>query len=73
MVEKEKKELAILESFLPNMLSQEELEKIVKEVIDESGASTKKDMGRVLKEVMQRAKGRADGKLVSQIVSGLLK
>lgn len=73
LAEKEKKELSILESFLPKALSQEELQKIIKEVINELGASTKKDMGRVIKEVMSRTEGQADGKSVSQIVSGLLK
>ncbi len=73
LAQKEKKELAILESFLPKALSQEELEKVVKDVISESGASTKKDMGNVMKEVMNRVKGRADGKTVSQVVASLLK
>jgi uncharacterized protein YqeY len=73
LVQKEEKELAILESFLPEMLSEEELQKIIKDVIAELGAATKKEMGSVIKEVVARAKGKADGKTVSQIVSGLLK
>lgn len=72
LAEKEKKELAVLESFLPEMISEDKLKEIVTAVISELGASTKKDMGRVMKEVLARAKGAADGKMVSQIVSGLL-
>ena len=70
---KEEKELTILESFLPKMLSEEELAKIVKDVIAELGATTQKEMGGVIKEVIAKAQGRADGKTVSQLVSGLLK
>jgi len=72
LAEKEKKETAVLESFLPRALAQEELKKIIGDVIKETGAGTKKDMGKVIKEVLARTKGRADGKTVSQIVSGLL-
>lgn len=73
LAEKEKKELAILESFLPKMLSQEELRKIIGDVIKELGATAKKDTGMVMKEAMGRIKGRADGKEVNRIVSELLK
>lgn len=73
LVTKEKKELAILESFLPQAISQEELERIAKEVISSLGAPTPNDMGRVMKEVMAKVKGRADGKVISQVVSGLLR
>ena len=70
---KEEKELAVLEAFLPKMLSKEELEKIVKDAIAELGATTKKDMGNVIKAVMAKSQGRADGKTVSGLVAGLLK
>ncbi|MFH1752581.1 MAG: GatB/YqeY domain-containing protein [Candidatus Omnitrophota bacterium] len=73
LVAKEEKELAILETFLPNMLSEDELAKLVKEVIAELGAATKKEMGGVIKAVIAKAEGRADGRAVSQIVSSLLK
>ena len=72
LVEKEKKELTVLELFLPNMLSENELQTIIKDVICELGVSTKKDMGKVMKEVLARAQGRADGKTVSAIVSNSL-
>jgi len=73
LAKKEEGELAILETFLPKQLPEKELRKIIEDVIKEIGASTKKDMGRVIKEVMAKAKGQADGKAVSQMVSGLLK
>ena len=72
LVAKEKGELAVLEAYLPDMLSENELQAIVKDVIRELGVSTKKDMGKVMKEVLARAKGRADGKAVSSIVSNSL-
>ena len=73
LVEKERAELSVLETFLPKMLSEEELTKIIKDTIAELDASTKKDMGRVIKEVIAKAKGTADGRQVSRIASGLLK
>ena len=72
LVEKEKKELAILVAYMPEQCSPEELKKIAEETVKELGASTKKDMGRVIKAVMEKTKGRAEGKAVSQIVSGML-
>jgi hypothetical protein len=72
LVAKEKGELAVLEAYLPNMLSENELQAMVKDVILELGVSAKKDMGKVMKEVLARAKGRADGKALSAIVSGSL-
>ena len=68
LVDKEKKELEILESYLPQELSIEEVAKIVDEAIRESGATAMKDMGRVMKEVMTRTQGRADNKMVSDLV-----
>ncbi len=73
LAEKEKRELVILEAFLPKQMPKAELEKLIKDVIAETGASSKKEMGRVIKEVMAKTKGTADGKTVSQLVSGLLK
>lgn len=73
LVKKEEEELAILKSYLPEGLSEEETKKIAQKVITETGASSKADFGRVMKAVMQESKGRADGKLVSSIVQSLLK
>ena len=68
--EKEKKELEILETYLPKPLSQNELKEIVMEVVAKTGAKTINDLGRVMKELMPEIKkrGRAEGELVSQIV-----
>jgi uncharacterized protein YqeY len=68
----EEEELKILEEYAPKMLSRDEIAKIVQEVINELNA-TQKDFGRVMKEVMNRVKGSADGKLVNEVVRELLK
>lgn len=68
LVEAEQAELTIIEEFLPRQLSREEIEAIVTEVIDEVGAVSPKEMGKVMGPVMARVKGLADGKLVNQIV-----
>ena len=69
---KEKKEMEVLETFLPQPLSPEELERLVRDSIAESGAASKKDMGAVIKAVQAKAAGRADGKSISQCVGKLL-
>jgi uncharacterized protein YqeY len=68
LVKKETEELSILEEYMPEQLSAEELEKIVSEIIASTGASTMKDMGKVMAEVRERTGGSADGKTVSEIV-----
>lgn len=68
LVAKEKRELEILKAYLPPELSEEEISKIVDEVVASSGAATMKDMGRVMKEVMARTQGKADSKLTSDLV-----
>ncbi len=68
LVEKEQKELNIVLEFLPKQLTEEEIIKIVDETIGEVGATSIKDMGKVMKSVMEKVKGRADGSLVSKIV-----
>ena len=68
----EKVELALLKGYLPEQLSEEAVAEIVKTVIADLGAASKKDMGRVMKEVMVRVKGQADGKLVSRLVGAAL-
>lgn len=72
LVQKEEKELAILKAYMPQQLSDSELEKLVKSTIEELGATTKKEMGKVIKAVLEAAKDKADGKRVSQIASQLL-
>lgn len=72
LAEKERQEIAVLEVFLPAPLSPEELERLVRAAIQEAGATSKKDMGAVIKVVQARAAGRADGKLISALVGQLL-
>ena len=62
----------MVREYLPAQLSADEVRRIVKEAIDASGASSPKDMGAVMKLVMPKVKGAADGKLVNQIVGELL-
>jgi len=69
---KEKREISVLETFLPKPLSPEELEQLVKATIQETGAVSKKDMGPVIKAVQAKAAGRADGKTISGLVGKLL-
>lgn len=71
-VEKEKKELEILQKYLPKQLSEEEIKKLAKEAIKEIGAKEPKDMGRVMTELMPKVKGSAGGAEVSRIVKELL-
>jgi uncharacterized protein len=73
LVDKEKAELAVLKSYLPEELSHAQIEEIVNATITELGASIKSDMGKVMKAVQIKAAGRADNRLVSQIVSAQLK
>ena len=64
----EERELAVLEEFMPEPLSEEELEEIIDDVIAEVGATSVRDLGRVMADVMPQVAGRADGSLVSQLV-----
>ena len=65
-------ELAILETYLPQQLTDEEIEKIVRAVVAEIGATSMKEMGKVMSTAMPKIAGRADGKRVSQMVRQLL-
>ena len=68
MAEQESAEIAILERYLPSTLSPEEVENLVTAAIKEADASSRADMGKVMKIVQERAAGRADGKTLSQAV-----
>lgn len=72
IVESLKMELQILQDYLPAQLSAEELKAIVQEVINSVGATSKKDMGKVMAALMPKVKGRADGKVVNQLVNSFL-
>lgn len=68
LANKELKEIEIVQEFLPQPLSEEEIVKIVQQTISDLGASSIKDMGKVVKAVMEKVKGRAEGSVVSKIV-----
>lgn len=72
LADKEHKEMLIIKEYLPKPLTEDELNIVVKETIEEVGASTMKDMGKVMGMVSQKTNGRADGKVVSMIVKKLL-
>lgn len=72
LVEKEQAQLAVLESYLPKQLTEEELEQLIRETIDQLGVTSKKEIGKVMKTVMPKVKGKADGKVVNQIAQKLL-
>ncbi len=68
LAEKEEQELEIIQSYLPEMLSEEEIRDIARKKIDETGADSMADMGKVMGAVMPQLKGKADGALVSKVV-----
>jgi uncharacterized protein YqeY len=69
----EKAEIAVLEQYLPEELSEEEVLKLVEETISTLGATTRKEMGAVMKVLQERIAGRADNKIVSRLVGERLK
>lgn len=72
LAEKEKQEIAVLEPFLPRAFSEAELEELIRSTIQELGATSKKEMGAVIKAVQAKAAGRAEGKTISGMVGRLL-
>ena len=72
LADKEQREIDWFKKYQPLQLTRDEIEALVKKCVAETGASGKKDMGKVMAALMPQVKGRADGKLVNQIVSGLL-
>jgi len=70
--EGEKFELSVIEDFLPKQLTEEELKPIVQAAIEETGATSMKEMGSIMKVVMPKVQGRADGRQVNAIVKELL-
>jgi uncharacterized protein len=67
-VAREERELAVLEEFMPAPIAEDELERIVDDAIAETGATSLRDLGRVMADVMPQVAGRADGSTVSQLV-----
>lgn len=72
LVDLTNEEIKILLNYLPPQLSEDELEKIVKDAINETQAQTKKDLGKLMAVIMPKVKGKADGKQVNQIVAKYL-
>lgn len=68
LIEQTKAEMAVIEAYLPKQLTESEIETVVDETIQEVGAKDMKDMGKVMKTLMPKVKGVADGKVVNQIV-----
>jgi uncharacterized protein YqeY len=69
---KEASELEVLKAYLPPEISDEELESAIREIVASTGAQSKKDMGKVMKEASTRFKGRVDGKKLQELVGKLL-
>lgn len=72
MAEEEEFQAAIIEAYLPEQMSKEEIESILQGIIDETGASSMKDMGRVMGMASKQLAGKADNKTISEIVKGKL-
>jgi uncharacterized protein YqeY len=72
LASKEESELTMIRGYLPPELSTEELEAALREIVASTGAQSKKDLGKVMKEATARFKGRADGKKIQEIVARLL-
>ena len=72
MAEKEKKEMEILQAYLPEQLKEDEIRELAKEAIEQVGAQSPQDIGKVMAALMPKVKGKSDGALVSKIVKELL-
>ncbi|MCM2317315.1 MAG: GatB/YqeY domain-containing protein [Thermoanaerobaculia bacterium] len=72
LADKEKRELAILETYLPKQMSDAALEEIIEAIIAATGAASKKDTGKVMKEIMAKHRDEVDGKKVQEILGRLL-
>ena len=72
LAEKEKAQLAIIEEYLPKQLGEDDLRGMIKDAIQEQGAVGMKDMGKVMKALMVKAKGKVDGKVANNIVKEML-
>ncbi|HDQ04293.1 MAG TPA: GatB/YqeY domain-containing protein [Deltaproteobacteria bacterium] len=72
LVEKEEAELKVIQEFLPQQLSEEEIEELIKKAIAEAGAVSVKDMGKVMKILMPQIVGKADGKVAGEKVKAIL-
>lgn len=72
LADKENAEISIIQAYLPEQLSSEKLDEIIQSAIKEAGVASAKEMGKLMKELMPKVKGKADGKLVNQRVKEIL-
>lgn len=72
LIDNLKSEINVLLQYLPQQLTEQELEEIVREAVNETGASSAKDIGKVMKAVLPKVKGRADGGMINQIVKKVI-
>lgn len=72
LADKEKQEMALLEKYLPEQMSEDDIRSLVKEAISQTGATSPQDMGKVMGALMPNTKGKADGSVVSRIVKEML-
>ncbi len=72
LADQEEKELGVIQEYLPEQLTPEEIESVVKKTVAEVGASSPKDFGRVMSAAMKELKGKADGKVIQEIVKKAL-
>ena len=72
LVDKETAEMEIIQTYLPEQMSEDDVKKIIAEIVESSGATDIKDIGKIMGPAMAKLKGKADGKLVQQIARSLL-
>ncbi len=72
LAEKEEQELLVLQDFLPTQLSEDKIKGLIEEAVAETGAASMRDMGKVMKIVSAKTLGRADGRMVSELVKSRL-
>jgi uncharacterized protein YqeY len=72
LADKEKAELVVIQAYMPAQLGRDEIAALIKEAVAETGASGAKDMGKVMKALMPKVKGKSDGKLVNELVKEIL-
>jgi hypothetical protein len=72
LVDKETYELSVLQEYLPEQMSEDDVKKVVADTIQEVGATSPSDLGKVMGKLMQKVKGKADGKLINQLVREML-
>ncbi len=72
LIQKEQEEVSVIEKYLPAMMGEDEIREVVKQAIASTGATTQKEMGKVMGMVSKQLAGKADNKVISEIIKGLL-